>query len=92
MCQGLGPKKHDEISEIDRTPLQATAGGQLERGAASVHEVAATFHVLLYPDQHPARLARPDIASQVRLGQKCISKGIWRQGISSFYVPLLVQL
>ena len=20
MCQGLGPKKHDEISEIDRTP------------------------------------------------------------------------
>ena len=21
MCQGLGPKKHDEISEIDRTPV-----------------------------------------------------------------------
>ena len=21
MCQGLGPKKHDEISEIDRTPF-----------------------------------------------------------------------
>ena len=22
MCQGLGPKKHDEISEIDRTPIR----------------------------------------------------------------------
>ena len=38
MCQGLGPKRHDEISEIDHTGpcrgRQTPAGGPGSRAAA----------------------------------------------------------
>ena len=34
MCQGLGPKKHDEISEIDRNTRAGATPGEKERGRA----------------------------------------------------------
>ena len=54
MCQGLGPKKHDEISEIDRTGPFRTHGARARQAAQFLNAYYYDYYYHYYCDYYYA--------------------------------------